>query len=97
MRLKNLSPDILNNNMMMEFEHMARTKAEENQGNFMIFEVSDCLREKIQEMNEIILTKLKEFDDKNSLTASLAHMFVSNSDTPLTFTPVTQESFAKWC
>ena len=42
MRLKNLSPDILNNNMMMEFEHMARTKAEENQGNFMIFEVSDC-------------------------------------------------------
>ncbi len=47
MRLKNLSPDILNNNMMMEFEHMARTKAEENEGNFMIFEVSDCLRERI--------------------------------------------------
>ncbi len=48
-------------------------------------------------MNEVILTKLKEFDDKNSLTASLAHMFVSNSDAPLSFTPVTQETFAKWC
>jgi hypothetical protein len=69
MRMKNLSPDIINNNKMDELEGLARKKAEENIGNMMIFEVCECLREQIAEMNEIILAKLKDFDDKNSLSA----------------------------
>ena len=67
--MKNLSPDIINNNKMDELEGLARKKAEENIGNMMIFEVCECLREQIAEMNEIILAKLKDFDDKNSLSA----------------------------
>lgn len=45
MRIKNLVPDIINNNKMLEFENMIRQKAEENIGNMMIFEICDSLRE----------------------------------------------------
>jgi hypothetical protein len=47
-------------------------------------------------MNDLILRKLKEFDDKNSLEQGLKS-FINSSDAPLTFTPVTEQSFARWC
>ena len=62
----------------------------------MIYEVCEALREQIGEMNDLILRKLKQLNDKDSLDQGLKTSKFS-SDAPLTFTPVTQETFAKWC
>ena len=96
-RIKNLSPEIINNNKMMEFEGLVRAKAEENVGNMMIFEICDALREQIQEMNEIILNKLHEFEEKHSINEGLKAVLVSTNETQMTYTPVTKETFEKWC
>lgn len=45
MRLRNLCPEIINNNKMLELETIVQTKAEENLGNFMIFEICESIRE----------------------------------------------------
>jgi hypothetical protein len=58
LRLRNLSPDILNNNKMQEFEDKLHKKAEENIGNMMIYELCDMLKEEMSGMNELILRKL---------------------------------------
>ena len=76
---------------------MIRSKAEENLGTFMIYEICESLREQLIEMNELILGKLREFDEKNSMAAGLSSVLVSSADTALTFTPVTKETFEKWC
>ena len=48
-------------------------------------------------MNELILKKVRELDEKNSISAGLSTMLVSTAETGLTYTPVTQETFEKWC
>ena len=95
-RIKNLSPDIINNNIILEFDKLVTKKAEESIGTMMLYEVCEALREKIGEMNDIILRKLDEINKKDSLETALKSVAV-RSDAPLTFTPVTQETFAKWC
>ena len=62
MRIKNLSPDIINNNLVLEFDKLLTKKAEESLGTMMIYEVCEALREKIGEMNDIILKKLDELN-----------------------------------
>ncbi len=71
-------------------------KAEESIGTMMIYEICEALRENIINMNEIILKKLKELNDKDSIDNSLKSVKISQ-DAPLSFTPVTMETFAKWC
>ena len=44
-RIKNLSPDILDNNNVLELEKVITNKADENIGNQMIFEMCDAIRE----------------------------------------------------
>ena len=58
-RLKNLSPDIINNNLVLDFEKLIMKKAEESIGTMMIYEVCEAVRDQIINMNEIILKKLK--------------------------------------
>ena len=84
-RLKNLSPDIINNNLVLDFEKLIMKKAEESIGTMMIIN-----------MNEIILKKLKEITDASSVEHSLKSVKISQ-DAPLSFTPVNLETFAKWC
>ena len=86
-RLKNLSPDIINNNMILDFERLITTKAQESIGTFMIYEICEALREQIMNMNEMILNKLRELTELNSLDNALKAVKVSEA--PLSFTPVT--------
>ena len=48
-------------------------------------------------MNELALEKLREHEEKHSLTAALSKVHVTSKDAPLTYTPVTEETFALWC
>ena len=95
-RIKNLTPEIINNNLVLEFDKLVTKKAEESVGTMMIYEVCEALREKIGEMNDMILKKLDELNQKDSIDNALKQTKFSQ-DAKLTFTPVTQESFAKWC
>ena len=70
-RIKNLTPDIIDNNRMIDFEHLVQVKAEESLGTQMIYDVCEGLREQIVNMNEIILQKLRELDEKNSIDNAL--------------------------
>lgn len=94
--IKNLTPDIINNNLMIDFERLVLTKAEESIGTQMIYDVCEALREQISTMNEKILDKLKELDEKDSINNALKQVTISQ-DAPLTFTPVNKETFGKWC
>jgi hypothetical protein len=76
-RLKNLSPDIINNNLILEFEKLIMKKAEESIGTMMIYEICEALRENIINMNEIILKKLKELNEKDSIDNSLKSVKIS--------------------
>jgi hypothetical protein len=95
-RLKNLSPDIINNNLVLEFEKLIMKKAEESIGTMMIYEVCEALREQIINMNEIILKKLRQINDRDSIDNALKSVKISQ-DAPMSFTPVNIETFAKWC
>ena len=95
-RLKNLSPDIINNNLVLEFEKLIMKKAEESIGTMMLYEVIEALREQIINMNEIILKKLRELNDTHSIDNALKSVKISQ-DAPMSFTPVNLETFAKWC
>ena len=62
----------------------------------MVFEIVETLREEISDLNDKILEKLAELENKGSLNEALrSHM--TSSDAPLSYTPVNQETFAKWC
>jgi hypothetical protein len=47
-------------------------------------------------MNDKVLDKLAEIEEKGSLTNALKSV-AYNSNAPLSFTPVTEESFKRWC
>ena len=57
MRLKNKSPDYLNNANLDDYETEIRALARENVGMQQIFLVADHLREKIAEINDVVLGK----------------------------------------
>ena len=82
--------------MVLEFERLVSRKADESIGNAMIYEVCEALREKISDMNEMILNKLRELNEKDSIDHGLKQAKFSQ-DASLTFTPVNSETFAKWC
>lgn len=57
-RIKNLSPDYIDNNALETFESEMRERAQESLGQMMIFELTDLLKEKITTINETVLDKL---------------------------------------
>lgn len=57
MRLKNLSPDFLDNKMLDQFETEVREKAHDSVGMPVIFEVCEHLREKISDINDNVVSK----------------------------------------
>lgn len=94
-RIKNLCQDIIDNNLMIQFEQMVMTKAEESIGSQMIYDVCEHLREKLSDMNDKILYKLKEIEESNSVDKALKAVTISQ-DAPMNFTPVNAETFARW-
>jgi hypothetical protein len=44
-RIKNLCKDIIDNNMILDFEKIVLTKAEESIGNLMIYDICDAIKE----------------------------------------------------
>jgi len=75
---------------------MVAEKSEESLGAQMLYDICECLRERLSDMNEKILAKLAELDEQGSLDNALKSFQVSR-DAPLNFTPVTQETFKRWC
>lgn len=57
MRLKNLSPNYLNNANLDDYETQIRALGRENLGMQMIFMICDHLREQIAEINDAVLDK----------------------------------------
>ena len=95
-RIKNLSPDYIDNNALEVFENEMRERANESLGQMMIFELADLLKEKIMNINEVVLDKLDKIVEAESI--SNANQNIVKSDmTKLNFTPVNAETFAIWC
>ena len=94
-RVKNLSPDYIDNNTLEKFEEEMRERANESLGQMMIFELTDLLKEKITEINEAVLNKLDQIEEANSIANTNKEAFVS--DNRLDYTPVTAETFRVWC
>ena len=70
-RIKNLCTDLVDNNLILHFEKLLVKKAEEVLGSPMIYEMCEALREKLVEMNDIVLKKLDEINNKDSLDTAL--------------------------
>ena len=62
-RIKNLSPDYIDNNALERFEEEMRERANENLGQMMIFELADLLKEKITTINETVLEQLDKIEE----------------------------------
>lgn len=62
----------------------------------MIFDICEVLREQIAEMNELILKKLAELEEKGSIENALKSVKISQ-DGPAGFTPVNSDTFKLWC
>ena len=71
-RIKNLTPDILDNNRMLLLENMIRDKCEESIGAPMIYELTEVLREHISDMNDKILQALEDIKEKDSISTGLS-------------------------
>ena len=62
----------------------------------MIFELCDFLKEQITEINDGVVGAIKMVSEKENMTNALKASEAS-SIKHLTYTPVTAETFAKWC
>ena len=62
-RVKNLSPEYIDNNALEVFENEMRERANESLGQMMIFELADLLKEKIMNINKTVLDKLDKIEE----------------------------------
>ena len=97
LRLKNLSPEYLNNQILDEYEGTARAEARENIGSQMIFTICQHLQDSIAEINDKVLGTfnkiMKEKEEQEELESGPVTSNVDN----LSYTPVNKETFGKWC
>ena len=97
MRLKNLSPDYLNNANLDQYETEIRALARENVGMQMIFMVADHLREQIANINDTVLGKFNKIVEAREEQERLDSAPVTSNMNNLDYTPVNVETFGKWC
>lgn len=57
-RLKNLSPDYMDNKFLDHCETLLRQKGEDLIGEMMLFEMCDLIKEKITQINEEVLNRV---------------------------------------
>lgn len=95
-RIKNLAPDYIDNNALEVFEGELREQAQESLGQMMIFELVDMLKEKITNINEVVLNKLDKIEESESIANQNKDVLRTDGN-KLSYTPVNQETFAIWC
>lgn len=96
--LKNMAPDYLDNKMLDDYEQEIRKKAHETLGDSMMFDICEILRERIADLNDTVVNKYKgivQAQEDAEREAATPKTFVHTD--PLNYTPVTQETFSKWC
>ena len=62
-----MSTEYIDNAVLDKYEDEMRELAEENIGSMMIFQMCDLLKEKITEINDKVLEKLDEIEQKESM------------------------------
>ena len=93
-RLKNLSPDYMDNTFLDAVENKMRARGEELLGSYMIFEMCDLAKEQMQSVNDEVLDTLAKLQQADSVEEGLKGKVASKH---MTFTPVNKETFAVWC
>ena len=63
-RIKNLASEYVDNAVLDKYEDEMRECAEENIGSMMIFQMCDLIKEKITEINDKVLGKLADIEEK---------------------------------
>ena len=98
LRVKNLSPDYLDNNYIDNYETEIRKMAREGLGGPVLFEVADWLREQICDINEGVLGKFEDIMKKKEEKEKEEHAgMVFSATEHLNYTPVNKETFGAWC
>ena len=95
-KVKNHSPDYIDNAVLDQYEEETREVGVENLGSMMIFQMCDYLKEKITDINDKVLEKLEKIEREESAAAGLETGEVIDM-TKLDFTPVNAETFGAWC
>ena len=95
-KVKNLSPDYIDNAVLDSYEDEMRELGEECLGSMMIFQLCDLMKEKIVDINDRVLEKLDMIEKEESAENALKTGIASDM-TKLDFTPVNAETFGKWC
>jgi hypothetical protein len=94
-RVKNLSFEYLDNKLLDKFETEMKKKAEESLGSLMIFELANYLKSELTEMNDGVVNALKLKEDEGKVENALKVSELTSKK--LSYTPVNEETFAKWC
>lgn len=71
LHLKNMVPDLLDNNHINAYEEAIENKLEELVGMPMMFEICDMIREEIAELNAIIVGHERAEEVKQSVESGL--------------------------
>ena len=95
-KVKNLSPDYIDNAVLDKYEDEMRELGNENLGTMMIYQMCDYMKEKITEINDEVLAKLEKLEEEQSATNALKQGKAEDI-TNLNFTPVNAETFGEWC
>jgi hypothetical protein len=93
-RLKNLSPDFMDNRFIDRCETLLRSKGDELIGSMMIFEMCDLVKELMTNINDEVLQKLDHIAAENSVENALK---TTETSKHLNYTPVNNETFKVWC
>ena len=93
-RLKNLSPDYMDNNFLDRCETVLTQKGSELTGTMMIFEMCELIKEMMSSINDEVLNRLDAIAEKNTVEYSLK---ATETSMHLTYTPVNAETFKVWC
>ena len=93
-RLKNLSPDYMDNKFIDHCENLLRQKGEDCIGQMMLFEMCDLIKELMTKINDEVLDKIDTIAEQNNVENSLK---TTETSKHLTYTPVTAETFKVWC
>lgn len=93
-RLKNLSPDYMDNNFLDRCETKMREHAQESLGQMMIFELCDMVKSEMCDINERVLAAFDKVEEAKKIDTSLA---TTETTRHLNFTPVNAETFKVWC
>ena len=77
-KVKNLSPDYIDNAVLDKYEDEMREVGQENIGSMMIFQMCDLMKEKITDINDDVLAKLDLIEKEESAANALKTGVVSD-------------------